>query len=564
MSWNLMDMDLFDGEGFHRVPWQADAERVIADTLKRVNPEVILIVEAPSFTELEGFVERNNLNYHVVHVRQQSGRRSYADSMALLSRVRVDAVSLETPPVPGSIRTPDTAYMDWSYRGLLVAEYGEPGVKFIVRGSPWKIIDVYGDKIYVKPVDDPTGAIPSWVGEEIPVPFEVALEVGWIRRFVEEELKKGENENRIVEKLVKRYPASKATVREAIKEVVEQVEKGLPVPSDKVVTVEEWENYIILQCCFGSLVNRTLARILGHVFSEEYGETVGVQEDPYRIVIQREGSINAESLIRTILSLSEKNVREIVVEAVVKTGLFKRRLVHVARKFGALAKWADFSEFTLKQLVKSFEGTVIFEEALRDTLETDMDVGNVEKVLRMIRDGEIKILAIRRRKETSPIARIGVERISRKTDLIPPEKMRSILIESAKARLLNEVGVFVCLRCWNFVKPIRIKNLPEKIRCPECGSKMVGLSKESEDKILKLAEKKGRNLKGRELDLYENLLETAELISKYGYAAAVALVGHGLKPRDVEDILAEHPYLDDEFYERIIEAERKALKRRFW
>ena len=445
-----------------------------------------------------------------------------------------------------------------------VAEYGEPGIKFIVRGSPWKIIDVYGDKIYVKPVDDPTGAIPSWVGEEIPVPFEVALEVGWIRRFVEEELKKGENENRIVEKLVKRYPASKATVREAIKEVVEQVEKGLPVPSDKVVTVEEWENYIILQCCFGSLVNRTLARILGHVFSEEYGETVGVQEDPYRIVIQREGSINAESLIRTILSLSEKNVREIVVEAVVKTGLFKRRLVHVARKFGALAKWADFSEFTLKQLVKSFEGTVIFEEALRDTLETDMDVGNVEKVLRMIRNGEIKILAIKRRKETSPVARIGVERISRKTDLIPPEKMRSILIESAKARLLNEVGVFVCLRCWNFVKPIRIKNLPEKIRCPECGSKMVGLSKESEDKILKLAEKKGRNLKGRELDLYENLLETAELISKYGYAAAVALVGHGLKPRDVEDILAEHPYLDDEFYERIIEAERKALKRRFW
>ncbi|RKX76740.1 MAG: hypothetical protein DRP49_02940 [Spirochaetes bacterium] len=137
MSWNLMDMDLFDGEGFHRVPWQADAERVIADTLKRVNPEVILIVEAPSFTELEGFVERNNLNYHVVHVRQQSGRRSYADSMALLSRVRVDAVSLETPPVPGSIRTPDTAYMDWSYRGLLVAEYGELTIIGVHLKSPW-------------------------------------------------------------------------------------------------------------------------------------------------------------------------------------------------------------------------------------------------------------------------------------------------------------------------------------------------------------------------------------------------------------------------------------------
>ena len=280
-----------------------------------------------------------------------------------------------------------------------VAEYGEPGIKFIVRGSPWKITDVYGDKIYVKPVDDPTGAIPSWVGEEIPVPFEVAMEVGWIRRFVEEELKKGRSENEIVQMLIEKYPASKETVKEAIKEVVEQVEEGLPVPNDRVVTVEEWENYLILQCCFGSLVNRTLARVLGHIFSEEYGETVGVQEDPYRIVIQKEGPITAERLVKTLLGLSEKNVRELVVEAVIKTGLFKRRLVHVARKFGALAKWADFSEFTLKQLVKSFEGTVIFEEALRDTLETDMDVKNVENVLRMIRNGEIRVLVVKKRKE---------------------------------------------------------------------------------------------------------------------------------------------------------------------
>lgn len=445
-----------------------------------------------------------------------------------------------------------------------VAEYGEPGIKFIVRGSPWKITDVYGDKIYVKPVDDPTGAIPSWIGEEIPVPFEVAMEVGWIRRFVEEELKKGNDENEVIRRLTERYPALKETVREAIKEIIEQVEKGLPVPSDKIVTVEEWENYLILQCCFGSLVNRTLSRVLGHIFSEEYGETVGVQEDPYRIVIQKEGPITAERLIKTILNLSEKNVRELVVKAIIKTGLFKRRLVYVARKFGALAKWADFSEFTLKQLIKSFEGTVIFDEALRDTLETDMDVKNVEKVLRMIRNGEIKVLVVKKQEETSPIARIGVERISRKTDLIPPEKMRNILIESAKARLLNEVGVFVCVRCWDFIKPMRIKNLSKKIECPKCGSKMIGLSKETEDKIFRVVEKKGRNLKGREADLYENLLETAELISKYGYPAAIALMGHGLKPRDVEDILVKHRYLDDVFYERIIEAEKKALKRRFW
>ncbi|RJS81255.1 DEAD/DEAH box helicase, partial [Candidatus Bathyarchaeota archaeon] len=72
-----------------------------------------------------------------------------------------------------------------------MAEYGKPGVKFIIRGSPWRILHVSEEKVHVKPVDDPTGAIPSWIGEEIPVPFEVAQEVGAIRGFVEEQMLKG-------------------------------------------------------------------------------------------------------------------------------------------------------------------------------------------------------------------------------------------------------------------------------------------------------------------------------------------------------------------------------------
>lgn len=41
-----------------------------------------------------------------------------------------------------------------------VAEYGKPGTKFIIRGSPWKINQVFGDKLFVKSVDDPTGELP--------------------------------------------------------------------------------------------------------------------------------------------------------------------------------------------------------------------------------------------------------------------------------------------------------------------------------------------------------------------------------------------------------------------
>jgi len=44
----------------------------------------------------------------------------------------------------------------------------------------------YEDKVYVRPIDDPTGSIPSWIGEEIPVPYEIAQELAQIRGFAEE------------------------------------------------------------------------------------------------------------------------------------------------------------------------------------------------------------------------------------------------------------------------------------------------------------------------------------------------------------------------------------------
>lgn len=444
-----------------------------------------------------------------------------------------------------------------------IAEHGKPGVKIIVRGSVWKISNVYSDKIYVKLMKDPTGAIPSWIGEEIPVPYEVAMEVGLIRRYVEEELQKNKTKEQIARELSGKYPISEKYTLEAIKEIIEQFERKYPIPTDQRVTIEEWEDYLIMQCCFGSLVNRTLARILGHIFSEELGEPIAIQEDPYRIIIQKNGAIPSSKFLLLLSKLNPEEIDKIAVEALIKTGLFKRRLVNVARKFGAIKKWADFRDFTLKQLTKSFEGTVIFEEAIRNSLETDMDIENLKTILNKLKNGEIKIVTVEKRKEPTPIARIGVERANWKTDLIPPEKMRGILIESAKARLLNEMAVLVCIGCWQYVKTIRIKNLSKKIQCPNCSSKTLGLVKEAEEKILKICESKGKKLHGKDAKIYDELLETAELISKFGYPAIVALAGHNLKPEDVEDILAKNQKLNDDFYDAIINAEKNALKRRF-
>jgi ATP-dependent Lhr-like helicase len=448
-----------------------------------------------------------------------------------------------------------------------MAEYGKPGIKFIIRGSPWRILHVSEEKVFVKPDEDPTGAIPSWIGEEIPVPFEVAQEVGSIRGFVEEQVKKGVSPEEIADKLCEQYPSDRETILRALTETVEQVNAGLPVPTDNRIVVEDWEEFVIIHANFGSLTNRAIAQLLGQLLSEKIGYGIVVQHDSYRIFVQTMGAANASQIVELfneIRTMSDKAVRETLTRATVKTGIFKRRMIHVARRFGALQKWADFSNVSLQKLIKSFEDTPIYEEALKEVFTKDLDLEKLVYVLRKIREGTIEVQKIETGGNATPIARVGIERVSMKTDLIPPERMRAVLIESAKARLLNETCNFICTNCWDYTEMMRVKDLPEKPKCPKCGSSAIGLLKVEEEKVLPLIEKKGEKLTKNEEKLFKQARQTAQLIAKYGKSAAVALCARKVQPSDAASVLEEEHKLNDKFYELVIDAERKALSKRFW
>ena len=52
-------------------------------------------------------------------------------------------------------------------------------------------------------------------------------------------------------------------------------------------------------------------------------------------------------------------------------------------------------------------------------------------------------------------------------------------------------------------------------------------------------------------------------MAKYGKVAAVALSARKVRASDLAGVLEKEPKLDDRFYELVLEAERKALSRRF-
>jgi len=447
-----------------------------------------------------------------------------------------------------------------------MAEYGKIGTKFVIRGSPWQIVYATEDKVYVRPVDDPTGAIPSWIGEEIPVPYAVAQEVAEVRGFVEKQIQSGHSMGEIVSELSQKYPGEPEAIQRALAETIEQVNAGIPIPTPKRFVLEDWDEFVIIHSNLGSLTNRAMAQLLGQVLVEKLGQGIVVQHDPYRIFAQTMGTANAEQIVELLDEMKDmppQTIKDLLTKSTVKTGLFKRRVIHVARRFGALKKWADFSNVSLQKLVTSFEGTPIYDEGLKEVFTKDLDAEGLVHVMKQIRDSEIELRIVETGGNATPVARVGIERVSMKTDLIPPERMRAVLVESAKARLLNETGNFICTNCWSYSEMIRIRDLPDKPKCPRCDSSSLGLLKVEEEKSLTLVEKKGGKLTRSEEKLREQAEETAELIASYGKVAAIALSARKVDAKEVASILQKEKKPSDKFYELVLEAERKTLSRRF-
>jgi ATP-dependent Lhr-like helicase len=238
-------------------------------------------------------------------------------------------------------------------------------------------------------------------------------------------------------------------------------------------------------------------------------------------------------------------------------------VIHVARRFGALKKWADFSSVSLQKLISSFEGTPIYEEGLKEVFTKDLDAENLVRILARIRKEEIKLEILETGGCATPVARVGIERVSMKTDLIPPERMQAVLVESARARLLNETGTFICANCWSYIESIRLNELPSQPQCPRCGSKQLGLLKVEEEKGYALVEKKGEKLPKNEEKLRSQAVETSKLIEKYGKTAAIALSTRRVQLLDVRKILERESYTTDRFYEMLLDAERRALGKKF-
>ena len=134
-----------------------------------------------------------------------------------------------------------------------VINFASPGAVFIIKGEMWRILEIDEERIKVEPVETTTGEIPSWIGEQIPVPFEVATEVGRIREWL---FNLSDDCERATNEILKRYQTDDVTANVVV-HLMER-HRGFPLPTDKRVVVESTGKSAVINACFGHRVNETV------------------------------------------------------------------------------------------------------------------------------------------------------------------------------------------------------------------------------------------------------------------------------------------------------------------
>ncbi len=439
-----------------------------------------------------------------------------------------------------------------------VVSFAQPGATFVTKGEIWEITEIIDDEVKVVPIQR-SGEIPSWTGEEIPVPFDVAQEVGRMRREIWEALEsQAQGESAAVDLLVGKYPVDQEAAAELVGLVKKQMDENLPVPDDAHVIVESNGSTAIINACFGHKTNDTLGRALTSLLSARFGSSVALEIDPYRIELTLPKAMLAEEIAKMLEELMPEHVEPILEMTLKNTTLLRWKMVHVARKFGAISRDVDYQRISMARLLSVFEGTPMYREALREIYHDRLDLPRAKQILDRIRVGGITIT-------TSSISPIGSSGRGGGRDVTSPEHADAAVIDLLKSRIMNDRVILFCVNCKKWKSLKMVGRVPEQPECPLCGSRMVAALKPWEEEEIKIVKKPEKSKTAEDRRRTKRVFRNANLVLSYGKTAAIALASRGLGPETASRVIGKLRTDEQEFYRDILKAEREyARTKRFW
>jgi ATP-dependent Lhr-like helicase len=457
--------------------------------------------------------------------------------------------------------------------GTLDAEFmalhGSPGTSFIVKGRAWRILEVLHNKIMVEPRGGIEAAIPAWEGELIPIPRDVAQDVGSIRKEIAKLIGSGSKPAAIIKHLTGKYPVDREAASKMYRLIKAQKDWGF-VPDHSNLLIEygsvpgeglsPGEVNVVIHSCHGSLINDTIGRVLSSLLITKLG-SVGLQTDAYRIILKMQRG-GVEDVVKMLNEFDPKMMESIIKLTLPNTELYRWRFLHVSKRLGIIARDADFGPGYLSKIIDVYKDKPPAAEALHEVMEEKLDIEGAIEVMNMYKEGKLKSQVF---PGLSPLGEAG---LAHKYEIVAPKKPDLEVFKVFKDRLMNTRVRLLCTNCGTGITHT-VKDLPKGLHCVNCQSKLLAVTgaKNMDAELLlnRYLKKKGAIKFTNEEQAYlDRLADSASLVAASGKRAVIAQAGRGIGPRTAGRILRRQTD-DEELLKDILREEQVyARNKRFW
>ncbi|MGB7955843.1 MAG: Lhr helicase, partial [Candidatus Nitrosopolaris sp.] len=423
-----------------------------------------------------------------------------------------------------------------------VEDYAEKGNVFVLKGSQWRIISIDEKRmlVNVEPLRGVAINVPYWVGEMIPVDYTTAQEVGTVRQHAMRNILKLSNHS-----------------------LQNSVNALGVIPDSNNIVIESniTKNTLVVHSMFGTKVNNTIATLLSTILSSQLGYIVETRSDPYRIMLTsnaRIGKAHIESVFR-----DSYEFESVIIASFAGTHVMNWKVWAVAKRFGMINRDVLYDKKVARIIYERYSKTPISKESIRELMHDKYDIEKTTKVFQSLQTGCCRIHWIEVT-DFSDLAQPILEHHAKFS--ANPLSVERGIIELVKERLEKTKHKLICIRCAKWERTIDTLQIPEKLFCPLCRSRLITATFWSDNDLTKIISKRlnGSKLQPEEEHRFDRAWKVASLINNFGKKALIVLAGYGVGADAAARILRN--YIDDDgIYRSVYEAEKQyVLTRGFW
>ncbi|MDE1854911.1 MAG: ATP-dependent helicase [Candidatus Micrarchaeota archaeon] len=299
----------------------------------------------------------------------------------------------------------------------------KPGDIFVLGGRLYRFDHSREMKAYVTRAETKIPTIPPWFSEQLPLTYELAIEIGRFRReladAVGKELrgvkgiaallkKRKFAGGKTAEEILDSMPMDKSTKSSIVSYFAEQLLFAKHVPNDRLMLIEKTtdekgeRSYLIFHSLYGRRVNDALSRLFAIEASDMFETDIGIMinDNGFVIVTGAELKMSRDDISKLVSNVTNSDAVRIIRGNVRRTEMMKRRFRHAAvRAFMVLRNYKGKqisvkrqqinSELVMKAAEEISPDFPVLKETYREIMEDVMDLPRAREILKKLKEGEI-------------------------------------------------------------------------------------------------------------------------------------------------------------------------------